>query len=237
MIERFTHQPKRITIFIGAYGSGKSEVSVNFAAWLAENNKVYLADLDMINPFYRSADARKWLADRNISLISSIYAGTQVDVPAMPAEVNRIFADEHSFGVLDIGGEDLGVRVVSSLKPQISNQDYDLFMVVNPYRPFTDTAEKICQISNDLTKASGLEISALVYNANLLEFSSVDIIEDAWPIMAEASRLSGFPVVFITAMADIIPQAWSWPDKNSLQVLPMHRTIHYPTEYDRNSLG
>jgi MinD-like ATPase involved in chromosome partitioning or flagellar assembly len=230
MIERFSHQPKKLTIFVGAYGSGKSEVSVNFAAWLAETHKVYLADLDMINPFYRSADARQWMNERNINLISSIYAGTQVDVPAVPAEINRIFADDYSFGVLDIGGEDLGSRVVASIKPQISTREYDLFMVVNPYRPFTDTAEKIHKTARDLEKASGLKITGMVFNANLLEFSNVEIIKDAWPVMLEASDSGGYPVVFLAAMAEILPSDWSWPQSVSLPVLHMQRTIHYPTE-------
>ena len=151
MIERFIHyKPRRITAFVGAYGSGKSEVSVNFAIWLAKKKKTYLADLDMINPFYRSADTAKTLADNNVELIKSIYAGTNVDVPAMPAEINRTFSDDLAYSVLDIGGEDLGARVLGSLKPQMEKADCDLLLVVNPYRPFTDTPEKIAKTALEI---------------------------------------------------------------------------------------
>ncbi len=83
-----------ITVIVGAYGSGKSEVSVNLAIAKSGSGRVYLADLDIINPFYRSADTADLLRERGIILISSIYAGTNVDVPAVPGEINRVFADQ-----------------------------------------------------------------------------------------------------------------------------------------------
>lgn len=230
MFERFTHLSKRITVFVGAYGSGKSEISVNYAIWLSGKGKVHLADLDMINPFYRSADARTLLARQGIDLIASVFAGTQVDVPAMPPEVARIFADSGAFGVLDIGGEDLGARTVASLKPQFEKLDYDLLMVVNPFRPFTDSAEKIAQTASALSKAAKLAITGLVYNANLLEFSTAELFEQGWPVFEQAARLTGLPPVFAAAMAESIPDPWDWPDRHLLPVLPMQRTIVYPTD-------
>lgn len=237
----------RITLFVGAYGSGKSEVSVNFALWLAQSvaaggpaaKQVTLCDLDMINPFYRSADARTVVEKAGIRLVAPEYANSNVDVPAMPAAVFSVFTEHAGPAVLDIGGEDLGARAVSSLKPYLLRQPCDLFMVVNPYRPFTDTPEKIVKIAAELQQAAGLPLTALVHNANLLAAQDLTLLNESWPILAEAARLSGLPVAFATIMTEISAAARTsaspaelLPDRTAagIPLLQMIRTIHYPTD-------
>jgi len=221
---------KRLSIFIGAYGSGKSEISVNFAAWLADRDMpVILCDLDIINPFYRSADARQAVEAMGIRLISPQFAGTNVDVPAVPGAVYSIFDEADHRAVLDIGGEDMGARVIASLRPRLLAQTADVavYMVVNPYRPFTDTPEKICSIAADLAAAADLPISGLVHNANLLEHGDAELLSDSWPIISKAARKLGLPVIFAAAMADAVPASWGAITPEGVPLLRLERQIFY----------
>lgn len=221
---------KRISIFIGAYGSGKSEISVNFAAWLAgRQKKVILCDLDIINPFYRSADARLAVEAIGIHLVSPQYAGTNVDVPAVPGEIFSVFDETDHMAVLDIGGEDLGARVIASLRPRIEMQQTDIavYMVVNPYRPFTDTADKICIVAAELAAAANLPISGLVHNANLLEHGDAKLLGESWPIIDAAARRLNLPVVFAAAMADAVPPGWGAKTPEGVPLLRLERQIFY----------
>ncbi len=217
------------TVIVGAYGSGKSEVSVNLALAKAGNAKVYLADLDIINPFYRSADTAELLKNRGVTLISSIYAGTNVDVPAVPGEVNRLFTDQKAFAVLDIGGEDLGARIVGSLKPQLEAAEHQILMVVNPFRPFTDTATKIAEAAEALESACKLKIDGLIYNPNLLEFSTTELVEEGWEVIAAASELLGIPIKLITVMDEVTEPDWHF-SRADIPVLKMEKTIYYPSD-------
>lgn len=225
-----------LTIFVGAYGSGKSEISVNFALWLAsqtppcQGRHIVLCDLDTINPYYRSADARAVLEQAGIRLIASIYANTNVDVPAVPAAVLSVFDDASQLSVLDIGGEDLGSRVVASLRPHLGDRPHAIYMVINPFRPTTSTVERICHEIAILSATIGLPISGLVHNANLLEASPVSLLQETWPLMAAVSAASGVPIVFAAAMADQVPPDWPGTTPEGIPLLRLTRTIHYPTE-------
>jgi hypothetical protein len=225
-------RPARITLFVGAYGSGKSEVSVNYALWLARhvrtgNQRVVLCDLDTINPYYRSADAKSVLAENQIELIASIYINTNVDVPAVPAGIFSVFDDESILAVLDIGGEDLGARVVGSLRERLAGQDFAINLVVNPFRLTTNTPEGIAWTADSLTSTIGLRLTGLV---------------ESFPVVAEGSRLVGLSVCFATTMAeipshqnllDLLQQTGQLPASEVLANLPMLRlirSIHYPTD-------
>lgn len=222
---------KRITIFVGAYGSGKSEISVNFASWLAGSDRpVILCDLDIINPYFRSADARQIVEKIGIRLISPQYAGTNVDVPAVPGAVFSVFDEPEQMAVLDIGGEDLGARVIASLRPRIQAQiaDVDLLMVVNPFRPFTDTSDKICTVARELAMAAGLPLTGLVHNANLLEHGDASLLLESWPVVEAAAAKLNLPVVFAAALEEAAPAAWGAGTPMGLPLLRLQRSIIYP---------
>lgn len=222
--------PRHLTIIVGAYGSGKSEISVNLALSLAAERQTYLADLDIINPFYRSADTADKLKAANVTLISSVYAGTNVDVPAVPAEVNRVFVDKDSYAVLDIGGEDLGARIVGSLRPQIEQCSYDLLMAVNPFRPYTDTAGKIAEAAHALSTACKLPLGGFIYNPNLLEASDSMLLDEGWPIMMDACLQTGLGIKFATVMSEYALEDYRFLPAD-LPILKMKRTIHYPSDF------
>ncbi len=217
----------RLTVFVGAYGSGKSEVSVNFALWLHSlGHQVSLCDLDIINPYFRSADARQAVTDRGIRLIAPVFAGTNVDVPAVPAELASVFSSgDHA--VLDIGGEDMGARVLGTIRQRLLAEDCTVYMVVNPCRPFTATSDQIVQVAAELAAASGLPVQGLVHNANLLGEDDYQLLAGTLPLVREAAGRLGVPLVFAAAMASSVPQDVFGRTAEGLALLRLQRTIKY----------
>jgi hypothetical protein len=222
---------RRITMFVGAYGSGKSEVSVNFALWLAtQGYAALLGDLDIINPYYRSSDAGLILENAGIRLVKPAFAGTNVDVPAVPAAIFSAFDDRSLMAVIDIGGEDLGARVVATLKTHLARASDApaMYMVVNPFRPFTDTPGKICQVASELSQAAGWPVSGLVHNANLMGESDIGLLESTWPAVSEAASLLSLPVVFAAALDKIAPASWQGKTPWGVPLLRLERLVRYP---------
>ena len=157
----------RLTIIIGAYGSGKSEIAVNMS--LAQrkalpDKKLLIADLDIVNPFYRSSDCAKDLEEAGVRLITPLYAGSNVDAPVLPPDMYVIFDDESYQGIFDIGGEDMGALVLGSIKKRIENTDAVIYMAVNSLRPFTSDPEQIAIMTSELSAAAGFKIDGYINN-------------------------------------------------------------------------
>ena len=221
----------RLTIIIGAYGSGKSEISVNMALNLRRQNPdmgVLLADMDIVNPYYRSADAADILSDNNIRLISPLYAGSNVDAPVLGGEMYVIFDDDSYKGIFDIGGEDMGAVILGSLSNRLSGFDYRLLMAVNTNRPFTSTPEQIAEMSAELSSAAGLKIDGYINNTNLLEMTTPETVAEGERICFEASKLTGIPV-FATALMEDVYQASQSSNTayTAPSIIRLTRTIKY----------
>jgi len=220
----------RLFVFVGAYGSGKSEVSVHFARKLRKENpdrKVLLADLDIINPFYRSVDARGILEKENIRVIAPNFANTNVDVPSVSGEMYSIFDDPEYLGVFDIGGEDMGARILSSMHSRFENISYRVYMVVNTLRPFTSDAQSIADIARTLSAASRLPIHGLIDNTNLLEETSAEELTRSYPILMEVSKITGIPFVYASGLDEYLPADWKENTNNKIPLLRMQRTVLY----------
>lgn len=219
------YENHRLSIVIGAYGSGKSEIAVNMS--LAQrrafpDRKLLIADLDIINPFYRSSDCAPALEKAGIRVISPLYAGSNVDAPVIPADIFAVFDDETYTGVFDIGGEDMGATVLGSIRKRIENTDTQILMAVNTLRPFTSDPEQIREMTGILSEASGFKIDGYLHNTNLLEETTPGIIAEGERIMEEASKLSGVPVVATCYMEGI-----QMPDIKGHELFPMTRRVFY----------
>ena len=217
----------RLTIIIGAYGSGKSEIAVNMS--LAQrkampDKKLLIADLDIVNPFYRSSDCGAVLEEAGIRLITPLYAGSNVDAPVLTPEMYVIFDDESYQGIFDIGGEDMGAIVLGSIKKRIENTDTAIYMAVNTLRPFTSDAEQIAIMTNELTSAAGFKIDGYLNNTNLLEETTAEMLEEGEKKILEASKLTGIPLIANCVMEGVdIPEG----KLNDHQLFRMERKIHY----------
>ncbi|MBR3532981.1 MAG: hypothetical protein IKN80_03765 [Clostridiales bacterium] len=220
---------RRLKIIIGAYGSGKSEISVNLALEMrktAPEDKILLADLDIVNPFYRSADAAGVLEENNIRLISPMYANSNVDAPVLSGEVYVIFDDDSYRGVFDIGGEDMGATILGSMRSRLDNTGAELLMAVNTRRPFTSTADEIIIMASELQEASKMKITGLINNTNILEQTTAEDVIEGEKILLEVSQKTGIPLVLTTVMEGVMSEKELLQIKTP-EVIQMRRTINY----------
>lgn len=192
---------KRITLFAGHYGSGKTNIAVNYALLLArEGKRAAIADLDIVNPYFRTKDSAAELAAAGVSLISPQFANSNVDLPALPAETYRLVEDRSLYAVMDIGGDDRGAYALGRYTPFILEEgDYRMAFAANPYRPLTRTPEEALEVMGEIEAAGGLPFTAIVNNANLAHETTAETVLAAIPYMEKLSELSGLPVWMTSA--------------------------------------
>ena len=184
---------KRLTLFAGHYGSGKTNIAVNYALYLrALGLPVTVADLDIVNPYFRTKDSAELLRKAGIELISSPFANSNLDVPAMPPEVYRLVADKSRYGVLDIGGDDRGALALGRYVPEIrEDNDYEMLFVINKSRPLTRDVDGTLEVMAEIEEACALPFTAIVNNTNLGKHTTAeDILDSAEYAKAVAERCS-----------------------------------------------
>lgn len=196
---------KRITLFAGHYGSGKTNIAVNYALLLAqEGRRTAIADLDIVNPYFRTKDSAAELEEAGVDLISPQFANSNVDLPALPAEAYRLVEDRSLYAVMDIGGDDRGAYALGRYVPFILEEDnYRMAFVANPYRPLTRTPEEALEVMREIEAAGGLPFTAIVNNANLAHETTAETVLAAIPYMEKLTRLSGLPVWMTSAEANV----------------------------------
>lgn len=201
--ELFTH---RLTILTGHYGTGKTELAVNLALALAgEGARAALADLDNVNPYFRSRERRALLAEADIRLIATSQACTDADIPSVPAELLAVLEDRTYRGVLDIGGDPVGARVLARFQPQIVREDYQLLCVLNANRPEVRTAESAAACLRAIEAATGLACSALVNNTHLCGETTPEDIRRGAALAEAVSRGTGIPILCHMAEERLLP--------------------------------
>ena len=192
---------KRLTLFAGHYGSGKTNIAVNYALMLAKEGKsVVIGDLDIVNPYFRTADSAKELEQAGVTLICPQFANSNVDLPALPAEAYRLVEDKGVYGIMDIGGDDRGAYALGRYVPAIRAEDnYRMVFVANCYRPLTRTPEEALEVMREIEAACGLAFTDIVNNANLGPETTAQTLLDSVPYVEKLSKLSGLPVFAHTA--------------------------------------
>ena len=208
---------KRLTIFAGHYGSGKTNIAVNYAFKLAsEEKRVCIADLDIVNPYFRTKDSEAELEAMGIQLVSPQYANTNVDLPALPAESYRLVQDKSTYGIMDIGGDDRGAyalgRYVGAIKAE---NNYRMAFVVNCYRPLTTTVEDTVEIMHEIESACGLEFNCIVNNSNLGPQTTAKTVLDSVDFAERLAAATGLELWMHTAEASVAEQL------SELSVMPM----------------
>lgn len=185
----------RLTVVVGHFGSGKTEFSVNLALELAKDHPTALADLDVVDPYFRSRECKELFDSRGIQLISSSRNCVDADVPSMPVEVMRLFDDERLYGVLDIGGDASGARVLARYRRRLKACGAEVICVVNANRPLTDTPEKAVSYVRSIEAAVGLPITGLVNNTHLCTETELGDILTGAKLLTEVSKETGIPIV------------------------------------------
>ncbi len=217
----------RVTLFTGNYGSGKTEVALNFSlSAAARETGVRVADLDIVNPYFRSRDVTEFMEERGVQVIAPEGALRHADLPVILPEVRGLIEDHGTRAVIDVGGDPVGARVLGAFHGCFDETEMDLVVVLNGNRPFTDTPEGCVGMIREIEGASRLRATALAGNTHLMESTTVETVMRGEDLVLEVSSLTGLPVRFETAARHIIA-AWSGPEPR-LPVLPLERHMLPP---------
>lgn len=196
---------KRITIFSGHYGSGKTNVAVNYALWLKNYcDKVSIADLDIVNPYFRTKDSMAVLKENGVELISSEYANSNVDVPALPPETYGVLQNKDVHAVIDVGGDDRGALALGRYSDGIiEDGDYELLFVINKYRPLTRNSDMTLEIMAEIEKACHMKFTAIVNDSNIGDITTAEDVLDSVKYAQEVSEKAGIPIKMTTVKSDL----------------------------------
>ena len=196
-------QKKRITIFTGPFGSGKTEVAVNYALKLNRhqpNNG--LVDLDIVNPYFRSRELIPLLGKHGIELVSTQPGLEMADLPALSPRIFALLQNEKRQVIFDVGGDPVGAKTLGRFQPYFTDNNYDLWLVLNPYRPGYSDPAKIARLAGEIENASRLKITGLVDNANMGKLTNRQLRAEGSLIVDAAARLLNVPVVLTTFTED-----------------------------------
>lgn len=186
----------RITVIVGHFGSGKTEIAVNMAMALADRGHPFaLADLDVVDPYFRSRECRALIEERGGRLIASSQGHMDADLPSMPPDVFALFDNPGLYGIMDIGGDPSGARVLARYRHLLRQNGARVLCVVNANRPLSDTAEKAAAYVRSIEQASGLPMDGLINNSHCCHLTEVQDIVDGAAMASAVSALTGVPVV------------------------------------------
>jgi len=216
-----------LVVIVGNYGSGKTEVSIN----LAVNRKragldVGIADLDLVNPYFRTREARITLTDLGIKVILPPEQYLHADLPVLSPTIAGMIRDSGDLMILDVGGDDAGAMVLSALADAFSGKQVHMLQVVNPLRPQTSTVSGCVTMRNEIEKAAQLTITGLIGNANLIDETSAEDIYSGYEFVQSVSQESGLPLEFITVSQELLPKIDM--KRFSCAVLPIARQLVPP---------
>ena len=189
---------KRITMLCGHYGSGKTNIALNMAYRLKETKeKVAIADLDIVNPYFRTKDSEAELKEKGIRLIASEYAGTNVDIPALPQDMYSLTDDKNVYAVIDVGGDDRGALALGRIMPSIKAEDnYEIFLVINKYRPLTPDVESILEVMAEIETAGSFKFTGIINNSNLGVLTTAEDVLSSTEYAESVAKATGLPLVY-----------------------------------------
>ncbi len=196
---------KRITIFSGHYGSGKTNIAVSAAVAAREvYPKVAIADIDIVNPYFRTKDSEELLSSLGIRLICSPYANSNVDIPALPQDIYAVTDDKETRFILDVGGDERGALALGRISPAIAEEgDYDMICVINRYRPLTCDVPMTLSVMAEIEAASGLKFTAVVNNSNLGRETTGEDVRASYEYADAVAAAADIPLIY-TAVPDFL---------------------------------
>jgi hypothetical protein len=193
----------RLVIMVGSYGSGKTEVCVNLAVELARSGrKVQIADLDIVNPYFRCREAKQLMERHGVRVVVPPGAQAFADLPIVLPEIRgMINPPDGTLTIFDVGGDDVGARVLASLRTSI--MVYELWQVVNSKRPFTDTLEGCLAMQHAVEKSSRLKITGVVANSHLIDQTTPSVVSEGWRLAQSVAAHSEIPVRCVAMMREL----------------------------------
>jgi MinD superfamily P-loop ATPase containing an inserted ferredoxin domain len=221
---------EKILIICGHYGCGKTNLALNIALEEAQGERqITLADLDIVNPYFRSSEYGKLLAEKGIRLISPVFAGTTMDTPTLPPEVFSIFSENSGRAILDAGGDDAGITALGGLHTQIEATGYEMIYVINRYRVLSQTADKAVSLLREIENASKLKATAIVNNSHLGVDTTAETISAALPFAEETSKKAELPLLYST-IPDFAVSSEKDLSENMKNIKIIQRLVRFPWE-------
>ena len=212
---------RRIRIITGHYGSGKTEFAVNYVKKLRESvdGRVAIADLDIVNVYFRSREKKEELEEKGIQVIASNLDTAVADVPAVSGAMTMPVINKEYQYVVDLGGNDVGTLVLGRIKPLLDHAEADFFMVVNAYRPNTSTPEGIIEQMENLEYAAGLKVTGFINNTNLVRETTAECLLHGDEVLKEVTKRTGVPVKDVSYVKDVMTE--EIPEGLSGELFPM----------------
>lgn len=229
--------PPRLFIFAGRFGSGKTETSANFAVHLAQGKyptangwgevpdsfdpQPVLVDLDIVTPYFRSRELVDTMRPFHVQVVSPAAVSRYLDTPAITPQILGAIEQEQKLVVLDAGGDPQGARALGQYSPYIDKQEHQGYFLVNPFRPFTDSVEKIRQGLSEIERTARLRMTALVSNPNLMEETTPEVIVSGHREVERAAEAIGLPIALLCAEREHVEAVRASVD--GLPILPINR--------------
>jgi len=190
---------RRVTVLVGHFGSGKTEIALNGALDLAASgSSIILADLDVVKPYFRSRSARAILENAGVELLAPAGANVHGDLPIIVPQIRSHLRRDHSRLIMDVGGDDIGARVLGSLSDVIPRSDTDCFLVLNFRRPGTPDPERAVTIVREIENVGRLPVSGLISNTHLMDQTTPEVVIDGYRQAERVARLTDVPLVAVT---------------------------------------
>jgi len=224
MTKLFDRKPHRVTLFAGHYGSGKTTAAVNYALWLkAQGHDTAIADLDIVNPYFRTRDSLDELQKAGIRLIASPFAGSNVDAPALPGEAYAVVENKSLHAVIDVGGDDRGALALGRYVPYLKEEnDYDFLCVINRFRPLTTTADDTIEVLREIETACKLPFTGICACSNLGDLTRAEDILASQAYTQEVADKMQLPVIMTCAQAHLINQL-----EGMENIFPIRHRTHF----------
>ena len=231
---------KGVVVIVGNYGSGKTEVAISLAVYHKRAGiDVRIADLDIVNPYFRTREAKGPLSDLGIDVVLPPTEYLQADLPILSPEVAGSIRQPGELTLLDVGGDDVGATILAALEHEFKAISPRVLQVINPLRPFTESHEGCLKIRDAIESASKLTVSGLIGNANLIDETDLDHIYDGYRFVSELSEVSGLPLELITAGRALMSSLDL--DRFACPVLPIDRQLvppwQKPVEFDQTDIS
>ena len=206
---------KRMMILIGNYGSGKSELALNFAFAAAERGeRTELLDLDMVNTYFRLTERGKQVEMKEIRLVSPNFANSGIETLSLPAEVQSAFAMDWDTVIFDVGGDAVGSTALGRYHEdfmQLEEGALEVLNVVNIRRPLAGTVEKVLHLQEEMQIHSRLKITGMINNTNLAEMTTVQELHDGYEIIKKVSERTGVPVKYTSGKRELLDRFLAEP--------------------------
>ena len=217
----------RLTVISGAFGTGKTEIAINLALKLRAEGRdpVTLVDLDIVNLYFRSRQKAYELEQLGIRVISSVEGMENADLPALSPEINACFDRKDGPVVFDLGGSDLGRTVVAYLHRGFACEPSHHWLVVNPYRPFNQTAEATVEMAERIAARARLPITGMIANPHLINETTPEVIREG---LAKVREVTRYPLVYLSVMEEFyVPGAF---DDLGVPVMVIGKQMKQPWE-------